>query len=370
MGCVREAIAGHCWNAIGSAPTHAFRRAVEDGVPNRVDVEEYGLGDIVSRLFAGARRLPLIPTGTVEGTGQYEHRVHDDKFVPVTVDGETHYVMKPIEPDVGFVHTQRAAELGNAQLRGPHVEIKHGAMACDTLIALVRGIVGTERIRSEREHTYTHTHTLIPLFMVDVVVEVPRGAHPSDVLDVYERDVEFSSHYESATRTVESFDALAEKWIHGVDDRASYLDDAEFGGPPMSASPTPREQLLYNPSLKFEDENTVFTGFHWPIAARLSVRLGSGSDTRSSRQRAPQCRRDLPWFDGGRDVDVRGRCRTDRGRRVPRRGRVARAAPRLRTPRTRADRSSHEPLFELFEAEEKAGGHFELLYAIQERAEC
>lgn len=36
--------------------------------------------------------------------------------------------------------------------------------------------------------------------------------------------------------------------------------------------PTPREQLLYVTALEFEDDATVFTGFHWPVVAQRVAR--------------------------------------------------------------------------------------------------
>lgn len=225
-GCVREAVISHCWNALGPSPTHAFRRAVEDDVPNPIAVEEFGLGDLLLRLFAGARRLPFVPAGAVEGTGQFEHQAADT-FTPVTVDGETHHVMRPINPDVGFVHAHRADELGNVQLDGPHAEMKHGALACEKLIVQTEEIVDSATIQEAPEHT------IVPSFMVDRVVEVPGGSHPSGVLARDDRDVAYLSHYASATETVDAFEAYLEKWVYGVADRSEYLDvlaDSNIGG--------------------------------------------------------------------------------------------------------------------------------------------
>jgi glutaconate CoA-transferase subunit A len=216
-GCVREATISHCWNAIGPTPTHAFRRAIEDGIPNDIDVQEFGLGDLMLRLFAGARRLPFVPAGPVAETGQFEH-ARSDTFTPVTVDDETHHVMQPLNPDVGFIHVPRADERGTAQMRGPHAEIKHGAMACDTLVVQAEEIVDARVIQEQPEQS------LLPGFMVDHVVEVPGGAHPSGVLDWYDRDVRYLDHYGEATRTTEGTESFLDTWVYGVADRAEYLD--------------------------------------------------------------------------------------------------------------------------------------------------
>jgi glutaconate CoA-transferase subunit A len=221
-GCVSEAVIAHCWNAIGPTPTHAFRRAVEDGEPAPLTVEEFGLGDLNLRLFAGARRLPFVPTTGVVGTGQFEHRMLDDeKFAEVTVDGERHHVMKPLRPEVGFVHVHRADTEGNAQLLGPKAEMKYGALACDHLVVTAEEIVDTETIQAAPEQT------ILPAFMVDDVVEVPGGSHPAGVLDHYPRDVAYLQHYGEVTADTDGFEAFLSEWVHGVESRAEYLEKLE-----------------------------------------------------------------------------------------------------------------------------------------------
>jgi glutaconate CoA-transferase subunit A len=216
-GCVREATISHCWNAIGPTPTHAFRRAMEDGIPNDVGVQEFGLGDLMLRLFAGARRLPFIPAGPIEETGQFE-QARSDTFTPVTVNDETHNVMQPLNPDVGFIHVPRVDERGTAQMRGPHAEIKHGAMACDTVVVQAEEIVDVAEIQGLPEQS------VLPGFMVDHIVEVPGGAHPSGVLDWYGRDISYLEHYGEATITKEETGSFLDKWVYGVPNRAAYLD--------------------------------------------------------------------------------------------------------------------------------------------------
>lgn len=221
-GCVSEAVVAHCWNAIGPTPTHAFRRAVESDDPQPLAVEEFGLGDLNLRLFAGARRLPFIPTTGVVGTGQFEHRMLDEnKFVEVTVGDETHHVLQPLAPDVGFVHVHRADESGNAQLFGPKAEMKYGAMACDHLVVTAEEIVATETIQSAPEQS------ILPAFIVDDVVEVLGGSHPAGVLDYYPRDVAYLEHYGEATVDTDGFEAFLDEWVYGVEDRSEYLTKLE-----------------------------------------------------------------------------------------------------------------------------------------------
>lgn len=223
-GCVSRATIAHCWNAVGPAPTSAYRRAAEDGVPRPLAIEEYGLGTLVLRLFAGARRLPFVPAGPVESTGQFEHRQSAEKFIEVTVDDETHYVVRPLNPDVSIIHVSQADERGNAQLTGARAETQHGAMAADRLVVTTEEVVPSEEIRRSPEHT------VVPGFMVDEVVEAPGGAHPSGVHGRYSRDVDYLEHYGEATATLEGFEAFSDEWVHGVEDRAEYLEAVRANG--------------------------------------------------------------------------------------------------------------------------------------------
>lgn len=223
-GLVRETVTSHCWNAIGPAPTHAFRRAVEDGDPRPLAVEEFGLGDLMLRFLAGARRLPFVPSGPAPGTGQFEHRVHEEKYTAVEVDGETHHVLRPLNPTVGVVHVHRADKRGNAELRGPKAELRHAALACETLVVTAEEVVPAGALRETPELT------TLPGVHVDRVVEVPGGSHPSGVVGRYERDVPYLQYYGETTETSEQFRTYLEEWVYGVDDRAEYLARVEREG--------------------------------------------------------------------------------------------------------------------------------------------
>lgn len=223
-GCVSETTIAHCWNAVGPAATSAYRRAAEDGVPGPLSIEEHGLGNLVLRLFAGARDIPFVPAGPVESTGQFEHRQSPEKFTEVTLDEEAHYVMRPLAPDVSIVHVRRADERGNVQLTGARAEIKYGAMAGDRLLVTTEEIVPSEAIQDSPEDT------IVPGFMVDAVVESPGGAHPAGVHSCYPRDIDYLQHYGEATATLDGFEAFLEEWVYSVEDRADYLEAARSSG--------------------------------------------------------------------------------------------------------------------------------------------
>src|SRR3989475_1430512 len=71
-GCVRKVIFSWAGNP-GIGPLHAFRRAVEQGRPRPLDIEEYTHFDMVLRFMAGASNLPFLPTRNYPGTDLTKH---------------------------------------------------------------------------------------------------------------------------------------------------------------------------------------------------------------------------------------------------------------------------------------------------------
>ena len=58
--CVRRLVFSWAGNP-GAGPLYALRRAVEQGIPNTIELEEYSHYGMVARLTAGAARLPFYP---------------------------------------------------------------------------------------------------------------------------------------------------------------------------------------------------------------------------------------------------------------------------------------------------------------------
>ncbi|WP_336000706.1 CoA-transferase [Halorientalis halophila] len=78
------------------------------------------------------------------------------------------------------------------------------------------------------------------------------------------------------------------------------------------AAPTRREQLLFTAAQEFEDERTVFTGFHWPVvAARVARKLHAPDLTsvfeagivyRGTSETLPTSTTEINAFDGNTDM--------------------------------------------------------------------
>lgn len=200
----------------GVGSLRGFRRAVEDGIPNPVEIEEYTHFGLISRLAAGARGLPFLPVRTFAGSDLPKY---NDKIRPVKDpfgDGEI-YTVPPLRPDVAVVRAQRADPGGNAQIWGIQGEIPEVALAAETVILCVEEVVEERVIRSDPNRT------VVPDLTVDFVVEDPYGSHPSYAQGYYDRDNEAYLEWNDVSASHESTEAWLEEWVYGVADRREYL---------------------------------------------------------------------------------------------------------------------------------------------------
>jgi len=213
-GCARKVVFSWAGNP-GVGSLHAFRRAVEQGQPRPLEIEEYSHFGLALRLQAGAAGLPFLPTRNYSGSDL--PRVNPN-IKPVTCPhtGEQLWSVPALVPDVAILHAQRADEDGNTQVWGLAGVHKECAFAAQKVIAVVEEIVSSKVIRRDPNRT------LVPGFRVDAVVEEPFGAHPSYVQGYYDRDNEFYVRWEEIARTEEGFQRYLDEWVFGVADRAEY----------------------------------------------------------------------------------------------------------------------------------------------------
>lgn len=202
----------------GVGSLHAIRRAVEKGIPKPLAIEEFTHFGMVGRYIAGASRLPFFPVRSYRGSEMVE--VNDQvRFVTSPYDdGEEIAVVPPLNPDVAFLHAQRADASGNTQLWGLLGMQKEVAFAARHVVVVVEEIVDEAVIRHDPNRT------VIPGLIVDAVVHEPYGAHPSYVQGYYDRDNDFYLGWEEISRDQAATEAWLAEWVYGVPDRAAYLE--------------------------------------------------------------------------------------------------------------------------------------------------
>jgi glutaconate CoA-transferase subunit A len=219
-GCVRKVIFSWAGNP-GVGPLHAFRRAVEQGIPRPLAFEEYSHFGMVLRLQAGASRLPFLPTRNYVGS-DLPGVNPDIKPIICPHTGEKLFALPALEPDVAVVHAQRADEEGDTQVWGLIGVQKEAAFAAKRVIVVVEEIVSREVIHGDPNRT------LIPGFITSAVVEEPFGAHPSYVQGYYDRDNAFYYEYDEISREQARLEQYLDEWVHGVAGRQDYC--AMLGG--------------------------------------------------------------------------------------------------------------------------------------------
>ncbi len=201
----------------GVGNLNCIRRAVEKGVPRPLEVEEYTHFGMVGRYIAGASNLPFFPLRSFTGSDlpQANPRI---QFVDSPYGDGPISVVPPLNPDVCFLHAQRADSQGNTQLWGLLGMQKEVAFASKKVVIVVEEIVDDDIVRRDPNRT------LIPGLIVDAVVCEPYGAHPSYVQGYYDRDNSFYLNWDENSQDPAKTAAWLQEWVYGVPDRTAYLE--------------------------------------------------------------------------------------------------------------------------------------------------
>ena len=214
-GCACKLIFSYLGNP-GVGPLYCIRRAIEKGIPNRLEIEEYSHFGTICRYMAGAARLPFFPLHSYIGDDL--PRVNPNiKFVKSPYDGKPIAVVPPLNPDVAIIHAQRADVMGNTQIWGLLGSQKEVAFASRHVVVVVEEIVDEAVIRSDPNRT------MIPNLAVDAVVHQPHGAHPSYVQGYYDRDNDFYLMWSKLSRDEDKTRRWLDDWVYGVKDWNQYL---------------------------------------------------------------------------------------------------------------------------------------------------
>ena len=202
---------------VSAGLAHAYRRAMEQGVPRRIEVRDHSNFSIAQALLAGALGAPYLPTRTLLGSdiprANGTFREATDPF-----SGDPVLLIPAITPDVTVIAVQRADEDGNAHLWGPWGVSQEAALAAKSVLVLTDEIVERAVIASDPNRT------IVPGTKVTAVVRQPGACHPSPLQGRYRRDHEFFHEYHRATRSLAGFEAWIAEWVTGVADRDEYLN--------------------------------------------------------------------------------------------------------------------------------------------------
>jgi 3-oxoacid CoA-transferase subunit A/glutaconate CoA-transferase subunit A len=194
------------------------RRAVESG---RVKVTgEISNAGFQWRFLAAAMGVPFMPVRSMLGTDTLKHssaKVIDDPW-----SGKPVGLVPACYPDVALFHVHRCDRFGNAQIDGIMIEDFELARAARRLIVTAEEIVDHEEIQQRP------WDTAIPFYLVDAVVEVPFGAHPTEMPLTYTFDEAHIAAWLEVSKTDEGVKDYFDEYVFGVPDFEAYLE--KIGG--------------------------------------------------------------------------------------------------------------------------------------------
>jgi len=247
-GCVRRVEVAYGGNGRFAPTCIRFRRAVERG---EIDVEDYSNYQMSLRFLAGALGVPFVPTKSglatdlvrLEGFSAEQRdelaatdtahghtpRTPRKKLVvmpdPFDGDGNDVVLVPALRPDVTVLHAQHVGDDGTVRIKGLTFADLEQAKAASTVIVTCEELVSCAWIREDPDQN------CLPGFLVDAIVPVPWGAHPTACHRFYDYDPGHLNLYKRVARDDDAWAEYLDEWVYGPADHAAYLD--KVGGATM-----------------------------------------------------------------------------------------------------------------------------------------
>lgn len=212
-GCARSTVCVFIsFEQFGLAPH--FRRQAEAGTLKVYDLDGPG---IAGGLRAAICDLPYMPIPDL-GTDLPSHAPEFYRPLPTKPGERKLLAAAAVRPDVALLHAQQADVHGNVQYQGPPFFDTMLAQASRRVIVSVDRIVSTDTIRRSNHLTK------LPSAMVDAVVELPYGAHPTASPSLYRSDQRHLKEYVKASASDEGFAAYLKRYVREAATHQAYLD--------------------------------------------------------------------------------------------------------------------------------------------------
>jgi len=233
-GCVKRVELAYGANGRFASTCIRFRKAVERG---EIEVEDYSNNQMSLRFLAGSLNIPFIPSKSgfetdvlrVEGFSKdtrKQRKVARKKFDVMTDpfgnDGEKVVLLPALQPDVALVHAQYVGDDGTVRIKGLTFADVEQAKAADVVIVTCEEIVPRSFIRLDPDQN------TLPPFLIDAIVRVPYGAHPTACRLFYDYDAKHLNMYRSVAKDDATFRQYLDEWVYGVASHDEYLD--KIGG--------------------------------------------------------------------------------------------------------------------------------------------
>lgn len=229
-GCVARLDIAYGGNGRFAPTCIRFRKAVERG---ELLVEDYTNNMMSLRFLAGALGVPFVPSKSGLGTDVIgregfppELRGRDGvpsrKIVVLEnpfAEADDEVVLLPaLTPDVSVIHAQQVSTDGTVRIKGLTFADLEQCKAAGAVVVTCEEIVPESYLRLDPDQN------ALPPFLVDAVVPVPFGAHPTACRYFYDYDPVHLNHYKAVAKDDEQWAAYLKEWVFGVGSWDAYLD--------------------------------------------------------------------------------------------------------------------------------------------------
>jgi glutaconate CoA-transferase, subunit A len=209
-GKVRRLIYGFV--SLDSIPLEPhFQAARQSG---SIEVTEYDEGMLQWALYAASLRLPFLPARAGLGSDVMRLNPQLRTVTSPYADGEELLAVPALPLDAALIHLNRADMTGNAQFLGPDLYFDDlFATAAESAYVSCERVVATEELSAEGGPLSLRIHR----WMVEGVVEAPRGAHFTSCAPDYARDEAFQGAYVSAAKDPELWREFSAAYLSGTE---------------------------------------------------------------------------------------------------------------------------------------------------------
>ncbi len=207
LGMAKKLVFSYAGNP-GVGLLRRVRDAVENGWPNRPEIEEHSHSAMANAYEAGAAGLPLAVFRGYKGAGLPAVNPNIRTIVdPFT--GEELAAVPAVRPDVTFIHAQKASRRGDVLIEGIIGIQKEAVLAAKRAVVTVEEVV----------ETFDGLHPnlcILPHWTVSAISVVPGGAHPSYAHGYYKRDNKTYLEWDKIAADREGFHAWIDEHVMSV----------------------------------------------------------------------------------------------------------------------------------------------------------
>jgi glutaconate CoA-transferase subunit A len=179
MGMAKKLVFSYAGNP-GVGLLRRVRDAIENGYPNKPEVEEHSHSAMAMAYEAGAANLPLAVFRGYKGAGLPAVNANI-RSITCPFTGEELAAIPSVRPNVSFIHAQKANRRGDVLVEGIIGIQKEAVLAAKRAVATVEEVV------DDFEGVHPNA-CILPHWTLKAIAVVPGGAHPSYAHGYYKRD--------------------------------------------------------------------------------------------------------------------------------------------------------------------------------------